>query len=219
MKRKNVSLKLAKKSVSNKVEFARAIVAAMTGNLKFPAPSPTLSAISSAATNLENAITAAMDGGKSKTAAMRVKEKLLDDQLTQLGKYVDAIANGDESIILSSGMDAEADRTAPQIPDAPAHLSAEGGSAEGVVELKWRTVKGAKVYIVEQCDDVTALQSRTSSSSLPVPSTIWKQVAVVTKTKCSFPGLISGNKYAYRVYAISAGGNGDYSDVVVVKVL
>jgi hypothetical protein len=219
MKRKNVSLKLARMSVSNKVEFARAIVAAMTGNLKFPTPTPTLSAISAAATNLENAITAAMDGGKSKTAAMRVKEKLLDDLLTQLGKYVDAIANGDESIILSSGMNAEADRTAPQIPDAPASLSAEGGSSEGVVELRWRKVKGAKVYIVEQCDDVTALQSRTASSSLSGPVAIWKQTVVVTKTKCRLQGLISGNKYAYRVYAVSAGGNGDYSDVVVVKVL
>ena len=215
--KKKTSLKLAQRPVANKVEFARAVVAAMTGNPKFPTPSPNLSAVTSAATNLENAITAAMDGGKSKTAAMRAKEKLLDDLLTQLGKYVDAVANGDESIILSSGINASADRSAPKTPDAPGKLNVLSGTTEGAVELQWDKVKGARVYVVEQCDDVSALQNRTVSSTTPGPSLIWKQVIVLTKTGFSVTGLISGNKYAYRVFAISAGGYGAYSDIVIAK--
>lgn len=217
MNKKKTSLKLAKRSVSDKVEYARSIVAAMTGNLKFPTPSPSLSAVSSAATNLENAIAAAMDGGRSKTAAMHAKEKLLDDLLTQLAHYVDSISNGDESIILSSGINSSADRIAPQLPEAPVNLSSAIGKDEGIIDLKWGKVKGARIYVVEQCDNVADLQNRAVGSTTPALNVMWKQIGLITKTKLTITGLTSGLKYAFRVYAIGTGGNGGYSDVLVAK--
>ena len=219
-----VSLKLSTRSADDKVEFARGMVTAMTGNASFTSPSPALATVSSAATDLENAIIAAQDGGKSKTALMHAKEVVLDNILTQLGLYVEATANGDDSVILSSGANARHTKGAPQVPAVPANVNAATGVAEGAISLNWETVKNARVYVVEQLDDASTIQSSRSIAPVsggtltPVVAN-WHQVAIVTKSKISLSNLISGNKYAYRIYCVGAAGNGNYSTPVVIKVL
>jgi len=218
-----IGLKLSKMSADDKVEFARSMVLAMTGNAHFSNPSPALATVAQAATDLENAIMAAVDGGKSKTAVMHAKEVVLQNILTQLGLYVEATANGDASIILSSGADAKHGAGAPQVPATPAHINAVTSSAEGAISLDWDRVKNARVYVVEQLDDASTIQSsRTinTGNTLPVPvAANWHQVAIVTKSKLALTGLNSGNKYAFRIYCVGAAGNGNYSTPVVIKVL
>ena len=56
MKKVKVNLGLQNFSASEKVEFARGIVTAMTGNVNFTTPNPALSAVTLAATNLDSGI-------------------------------------------------------------------------------------------------------------------------------------------------------------------
>jgi len=220
-----ISLKLGKLSADDKVEFARGMVTAMTGNANFANPSPALATVAQAATDLENAIVAAQDGGKSKTAAMRVKEVVLQNILTQLGLYVEATANGDDSILLSSGANAKHISGAPQVPAAPMHVNGTNGQAEGSALLDWDAVKNARVYVVEQLDDVSTIQANRSIGPVAIGGVVapvvanWHQVAIITKSKLLLTGLVSGNKYAFRIYCVGAAGNSNYSTTVVVKVL
>jgi hypothetical protein len=43
------------------------------------------------------------------------------------------------------------------------------------------------------------------------------RVNMVTKTKFTLTGLSSGQKYAFRVYAVGSGGKSAYSQVVMAK--
>jgi hypothetical protein len=200
-----VKLDLSHKTVDNKIESARTYVISMTGNANFPSPNPALSIISSATNDLETANAAAKDGGKSKVAAMYVKEKILDDLITQLGHYVEATANGDASVILSSGMKVKNANTSTLAPQTPEKLTATASTTEGEVKLSWKISKGTKVYVVEQNNDATLATNN------------WVQVDMVTKTKITLTGLNSGQKYAFRVYAVGSGGKSAYSQVVMAK--
>src|SRR3989344_8237196 len=102
--KKLVSLKLSKQTVPAKIENARHYVTLMTGNANFATPVPSLSVVSTAINNLETAYNSALGGGKVLTAIMHDKEAILDNLVTQLSHYVEATANGSDSIILSAGM-------------------------------------------------------------------------------------------------------------------
>src|ERR1700744_3803329 len=112
MKNEKVSLRLAERTVDNKIEFSKGVVLSMTGNPFFPTPVPTLAQVSSAAQNLENAHVAAMNGGVDKTALQNQLEAELDNLMLRLGNHVESIANeaaltgGNAiTIITSAGMD------------------------------------------------------------------------------------------------------------------
>ncbi len=202
-----VKLALSQRSIDNKVELARSIVLAITGNVNFTSPIPTLTQITAAANDLEAANTVAKDGGKSKIAFMHVKEKLLNDLLTQLGHYVEATANGNASIILSAGIDVKDNNNNATVPNAPNNFTATVSTNEGQATFKWKGYKGTKVYVLEQNNDSTLATNN------------WQQVDIVTKTNYSLSGLASGQKYAFRIYAVGSAGKSAYSQVVVVKVL
>ncbi len=218
-----VSLKLEERTAAEKVEFAKSIVIAMTGNANFTTPNPSLAAVTTGANNLDSAITAAADGGKSKTLAMNTKETALNDLLTQLGAYVENIANGNETIIRSAGMDARVGKSAPQIPDAPINVSATTGTEEGEIELKWKGVKNARVYVIEVSNDVSATAGTTTGTTATTVDTrsfiTWTQVDIVTKTKFMVKGLTSGVRYAFRIRCVGCAGKSNYSVKVIGKAL
>jgi hypothetical protein len=231
MKTERVSLRLSERSVSDKIETSKNIVSSMNGNNKFTNPSPALAAITSATINLENAYIAAIDGGKSKTAFMHQQEAILDNLLLQLSNYVEATANaalaagGDaQAVILSAGMDFKRAKNVAPLPLAPTGLTATS-ALEGEVELKWKSVKYARSYIVEISSDVSAIQGGTPNPNVFTPIAnarlfiAWLFVDTVTKVKCTVPNLSSGTKYAFRVYALGTAGKGSKSVPVVVKVL
>ena len=86
-----------------KVIFYRNVVDKFTGNPRFTAPDMSLSDASAAVDALEKAIIAASDGGHTRISEMHDQVKLTDTVFRNLAAYVDRIAAGDESTILSSG--------------------------------------------------------------------------------------------------------------------
>ena len=224
MKNERVSLRLSERPTNDKIEYSRNIVISMTGNSNFTTPNPSLALVTTAANNTETASIAAIDGGKRKTAAMHQKEAILDNLLSQLGNYVEATANaaaaagGDaQAVILSSGMDFKRAKNKAPLPLAPPSLSGVS-TVEGAVNLKWKSVKYARSYIIEISNDITA--GGIISPTLPESSArafyTWTINDVCTKVKFTVGGLTSGTKYAFRIIALGTAGKGTASIPVVV---
>lgn len=216
MKKSKTSLGLKDLSPAEKVEYSKGIVQSMTGNANFTNPIPALSTVLTAANDLDTAITNAIDGGKSLVAIRRQKEEALDDCLTQLAHYVDSIAKGDPAIILSAGIPVKNGNTQPLPLNAPEHISASSNSTEGEIELEWDSVKRSRAFVVEQCEDIIVLpEGRVRNPG----NAGWKIIAVLTKRKLKVMNLVSGIKYAFRVYCVGAAGKSECSNVVVAKAL
>jgi hypothetical protein len=99
-------------------------------------------------------------------------------------------------------MDIRAGATPIGIPATPAALSAAEGAKTGTISLKWKTVRGAKSYLVRMTDTIADNAS-------------WKQAAVVTKAAASIEGLVSGKQYWFQTSAVGAAGQGAWSDPAV----
>ena len=121
---------------NEKIEFAKNSVTKMTGNTNFATPDVALSLITTATNTLETKYNLAIGGGKQQTADMHQARKALDDLLHKEGLYVERIANGNETIILSSGYNASKQ---PAPAKRPA-FSVENGEHEGEMFLKHKGV-------------------------------------------------------------------------------
>lgn len=230
-------MNLAGRNAENKVEFTRSIIAALTGNPYFTTMGATISLLNAAANNLENAIVAIASGGSNNRALLQQRVDELDNLLTQTGNQVENVANSTagtdpETIITSAGLSyrQRGSHAATALPDVPLNFAAVSSSIEGVVTLNWKRVKGARVYVIEQCDDVSALKeeaSRVVGVPVQLPSPVipplasdadWHIVAIVTKSKAMLYNRASGNRLGFRVYCINPAGSSAYSPVVIVKV-
>jgi hypothetical protein len=205
--KKFVSLRLNQKSVLDKIAMGKTIELNMTGNANFTTPFPTLITLHDVVKACDDAETLALNGGKQQKSDLDDAEALLDATLTQIGKYVDSIANGNGTIILSAGLDTQSERETANVPDAPLLKSVANNNVPLSLKATWDTVKFVRAYVVEQNDDEA------------LPENGWKQISIQTKRSIIVTGLISGKKYAFRVKAIGIMGEGMYSNVVVCRVL
>lgn len=83
--------------------FGQSILTAMTNNVYFTNPFPTLSFLQTAITNLIGVIAAQHPGDKASTAAVKAAKYELNRVLKPLAAYVEYISNTDETIALASG--------------------------------------------------------------------------------------------------------------------
>ena len=197
-----VKLTLDRLADAQVIQHCTNIKTAMTGNANFATPTPTLTAlgtlITAATTKLttaENAQTAA----KQATADKDVALDALRAAAAQLATYVDLIANGDESKILSAGMAVRAPRTPAGVPPTVMNLFLTAGDNAGTLDLQWDPLPEARTYEIELSPD-------------PVTGTSWSSRPSVTKSKALVTGLTSGSRQWARVRAVNAAGQGAWSD-------
>ena len=187
--------------IPQKIQRVGDIVSSMTGNANFPTPSPDLALVTTAEGNLEKAYQAALDKSLTAKAEQRTKNEDLNSLIRQLRDYVNGIANGDEDIVLSSGFEASKIPAPigpmPQIVD----VKAKGGDGDGSVFLRWKSVYGAKSYVVEMSTD--------GISYAPI---LYPSAASVLVS-----GLEIGKFYWFQISANGAAGLGPFS--VVYKAL
>ncbi len=198
-KRAKVALKLSKLSIEQKVALSRSIVERMTGNPGFTDPNPSLASVAAATDALEAAYIAAADGSKSKIAVRNEQEKAFNALLTRLAAYVDNVSDGQESVILSSGIDVRKQPAPLGLLPVPTGIYTRYNGKSGVVELKWNRVYGAASYRLE-------------IKSGGFDASVWAPHAVGTRTMFSFEGLTSGMQYWFRVCAVGAAGESGFSD-------
>jgi hypothetical protein len=197
------ALHLSRMSFVQKVQFARAVVIAMTGNIHFPTPLPVLTQITSDANDLEVASNAAQTHAKGMHAIEVAKSKALQLSLQLLAHYVEGVANGDpnnaESIILSAGMQIK-----KQTNPGPRILSAKSNN-KGEVTLTNPAVRSASYRW-----EIATLD--------PTIDANWKFFTEDKKSKIVRTGLANSTMYHFRVYTLTKTGTSTASQVITVTV-
>lgn len=194
-------LDLKARSDSELAAFSDAHVAAMTGNADFATPDPTAAAFATTLTAFKTALTAsdqAQAAAQQKVAAKDAARVDVETALNARRNYVDTKSGGDEAKILSTGFAVRAAATPIGALPAPVDFLATFGDNPGEVDLVWSAIRGAKSYIVEVRENVAG--------------TAWGGANVVTKSRATMEGLVTGKTYAFRVRAVGTAGNGPWSD-------
>ncbi len=202
----NVSLGLAKLPIPKKIEKSRQIVKAMSASPIFASALPTLASVTSLTDEVESAYTDAKNGGPAQTAVLYTKVAKLDNALTQLGNFVENLADGDEAIILAAGMGVKgkASRQANT-------FTVTDGDHEGEAFLLAPVTKRAS-YVWQRSVDPLPTEPPE-----PANSSKWQQVAVTTVANLTTDGLIPGTKYWFRVATVTSSGQGLWSDPISLR--
>lgn len=199
MKKVVAVLGISNYSIPQKVEFARVVVASMTGNANFPVPSPTLATITANATALETAYVAAQTGGHDEHALMYAKEFLLELSLKAIMGYVEPIANANlvnaEAIVLSSGLRVKRNPT-PKPNGFRLALTGNPG------EVLLRT------------DFDSRATFKWEKSLTPYVEESWEELHNGTRAKFLVTGLARGTLYYFRVAKVDKDGQHPWSTVL-----
>ncbi len=203
---KHIKLNLNRTRIPLKIQKAKNIVVKMTGNTNFTTPAPSLASITTAINKLESSYELAIDGGKSKKAAMRIDEASLDALLTQLAAYVQDITVGDELKILSSGMELKSSPVASQIPEIPGDIQVVLKRNEGEVSLKWKAVKRVAAYLLQ-------INDKHDNENT------WTLYDACTKASYTGGEFESSSIKWFRIAALGAKGKSLWSQPVKVTIL
>ena len=190
--------RLTPSELANKADH---IVEQMTDNLAYPTPQPSLASITTAATALREAITAAMGGGRMETAVRNARRADLKNLLDRLADHVSSVAGTNEEVVLSSGFGFRRPGGPLAEPGMPRNLSARISEHEGRVDLTWTPVPEALTYhILHHSSDPLAVDG-------------WTLVGVSTRGAFVVKGLTSGKQAHFKVAGIGTRGMGPWSQV------
>jgi hypothetical protein len=198
------SRELKKKTVLEKIQAVDPIAAACAANPNVPNVATLVTGLVTAKTNLKTAddnwITADA-AAKQATTARNAAEKAFDNALELLCVGIDGDTKGDAVKIETTGFKSYEPGAGSPVGELPAPTSAWATSGDklGECDYHWNPVKGKTSYIVQYCTD-------------PATEAGWKQFAVCTKSSITVTGLVSGQKYWFRVAAVGAAGQGAWSD-------
>lgn len=200
-----VKVGLQGKNATSFVAYARNIITKLTGNADFPSPEPSLTDYTTAIDELDSANQAALNGGSEEILIREQKYAIAKMLTNQLGAYVEFRANGDVVKIASTGFE-HRKQPAPLPPlDQVKGLAATANVIHGQVDLRWKTVKGARIYAVMISEDIV--------------NSPFKLIGKSSKIKFSITGLKSGAQYWFKVMAIGVGNDGAESDPATTFVL
>lgn len=186
-------------TVPQQVERSRLITTAMTGNINFATPVPTLADVIASTNALETAYNESRGRDKNKVEIMRLRRIDMLALIVQLAAYVQSTSNGEKEKILSSGFDVIS-RGGPQPPVGKVlNLRVSNSRTPGTMRLLWDRMPGAKLYIIGVSDD-------------PFSETSFEVKATSTKIRYRITDLTPGKKYWFKVAAIGKDGEGAYSD-------
>ncbi|MBK7382580.1 MAG: fibronectin type III domain-containing protein [Flavobacteriales bacterium] len=197
---KTIKIGLAGLSALDKVAKALFIESKLTGNIAFPGAAALLVLLLAARLKLENAIAAALDGGKAATFAKNEAEAELDEIITQIAGYVVSVAGHDEALIHSAGFDVRKPSTPIGDLKAPSNLRADLTDKVGEIQADWDPVYGTHEYEFQR------------NSVEPLIEANWLLLGMTTKSEFLDKGLASGSFHWYRVRARGTAGNSPWSD-------
>ena len=198
-----IKIGLSTMPIPDKIQFARRIVQAITGNASFPTPTPTLPALTEGAHELEDAYNdaqAARQTAKMKTSIQDDRSAELDSVLTLLAFYVENASDGDKAIIESAGFSVRNPPAPIGTLPAPVDVQVVPSEHSGTADVSWKQVRGARAYTIERAADAPALD--------------WGMIGTSTRKEASLNSMVSGRKYWFRVAAIGAAGQSASSDPV-----
>ena len=195
---------LSKKSVNDKVQLGEAIVTALTDfPTVFASPNPTKAAIQVATQELHDANEDAATGSHTGRQRLQQAKAEFGRVIAVYQDYVNMVAQGDGVIIEQSGLQVSrsAQKTGPT--PAPGNLRL-GGTDTGRLLATVDPVEKAKAYV----------WLRYTGPTLPATDADWRFHGGTPKARTTLDGLASGTREWLRCAAITAAGQGPWSDPV-----
>ena len=199
-----VKLNFRGMSDSQVVQRCSDIKTALTNNANFTTPTPTMTAFAALITTAQTKLTTSDNAQVASKQATSDKDAAIAALLaatSQLATYVDLTAAGDESKIMSAGMDVRSQRSPQATPDQVANVSVTAGDSSGELDLQWDPSQNAKSYEVHVSPD-------------PVTNASWNSQPSVTKSKTVVNGMASGTRVWTRVRAVNSAGQGAWSSPI-----
>jgi hypothetical protein len=184
----------------NLLAFSQTVAVSMTGNPDFPTPVPAIANVTDAAAAFAEALTVAASGNRAAIADKKEKRLPLIGLLRQLAVNVSSTANGNRSMLLTTGFDVSKQKE-PVVITKPTDLKVLNGINSGTLDVSVKSVKGARSYVYEY------------ATAEAMAAGNW-QSAISSKSKHSFSELQPGTVYYCRVAAVGSKGQVVYSDVV-----
>ena len=175
-------------------------VDSMTDNTHFSNPSPALADVKKVTQEYQVALYDASKRDQKLVSIKDDKRAVLRTMLTQLAGYVNSIANGDRTVLLSSGLPLARGKGEPKAL-APIDKLEVDISAVEQATTRIKKVTNAKAYIHQYTIGGNTNESQWVSRTITEP---W----------CTFTGLQPGVKYAFRVIAIGPSEQSVYSPIV-----
>ena len=183
-----MALNMSMLSASGKLNKGRLFVANIAANSStFTNPNPSLPVLNTAIDDLDAAIAAAADGGKSKTALMHDKVYELMRLLHILAAYVAEVAKGDVEIIHLAGME-ERKRGQARHTD----FDLQQGDVSGTVDIRCKAQEKT-IYKWQYAPD-------------PLTAGSWIDAGKTSQARTSITNLQKG-LYWFRVIYCDAGGD------------
>ncbi|MFD2966747.1 fibronectin type III domain-containing protein [Sphingobacterium bambusae] len=184
---------------------ATTIISAMTDNVHFETPSPSLESVQVLVDDYAAKLNAARRrGAPSDTALKNEVRQPLEEALQKLGYYVNATAQGHLSTLLSSGFRSSSGISSLEVPLKIEAVKVRDGRQSGQVRLDFAPQRAARMYECvyrKQHEEAWSAHISTTSSRLNI-----------------IAPLSVGQYYEIRVRGINTHGQGDWSDIVTIMV-
>jgi hypothetical protein len=174
------------------IEFIRIIIDKMMANPSFPNPDIPIADLKQHADDLETAYQNADDGSRYHKSLMRKIKLESVDGLRKQSDYVNRIADGDESIVISSGFHP----TKPWVRPVKHDFELLAGPNHGEIIMFVRPVDKAKAYVWMY-----------SLAGDPLSEEGWVFAGSSTKARASITGLESGKLVWCRCCAVTSTGH------------
>ncbi|WP_293928005.1 hypothetical protein [Sphingobacterium sp. UBA6320] len=178
--------------------LTRTVIGAMTGNAKFLVPFPALDDVAELLDDFTTKLTAARKRGSPEDTALKDESKVpLAEALQQLGYYVNGIAKGHLSTLLSSGFPTAAPATGSIVPAMVEEVRISDGRQSGQVRLDFTNQIRMRLY-------------EYTFRKLMVPEAEWSDRLTTTSSKGNIiVPLEMGLFYEFKVRALNNKGAGD----------
>lgn len=187
---------------------ANTIIGAMTDNVHYPSPSPTLEEVQGILDDFTAKLVASRKRGSPEDTALKDEAKpVLAEILQKLGYYVNSVAQGRLSTLLSSGFPTSGTSGGSLVPLPVEGVRASDGRQSGQVRLDFAKQKGIRIYeyryrkvLVEGTGPWSERYSTTSSRGNIIAP------------------LEVGTIYEFQVRAVNTQGPGDWSNIARILV-
>jgi hypothetical protein len=200
MQRAIVAFKIPRRH-NDRINHARSIVAAMTGNPHFPSPTPTMAAFEAHIDAAAKAQSHTLVGPIGSAARRDARLAAVQSDLEQLRVYVQGVADASSgkarAIIESAGMNLRR----PGLHDKP------------VLTVKAGPVTGSVVVVAKAAGDRATYEWQYSKVG-----ELWTDVEPTRQARKAFNGLAAGATYRFRVRSVTKVGRSDFGEVVSVLV-
>lgn len=147
---------------------------------------------------------ASRGGSVLEIAEKNDSKKVVAQQLRSIAFYVNTVADGSRSILLSSGLILESDPKSAQIPGVVQEVALLDGKQRNQLQVKFRSLKNALLYEYQVTSNVDEFEQP-----------IWGDTL---QTSTSYANIYSpvkpGFTYHMRVRARNKRGIGDWCDAV-----